>query len=260
MPSFFHNKKIIITGAASGIGRSLVEAFDAVNATLLAVDSSIEGLETLKVNFPKVEILHADLSQEKGNELIYSWISQNWQEVDYAIANAGKASYGLASNQNWKEMEGLFQLNVFSSIQLGMQLQKRYVNCRHVILASAMSYWSVPGYSSYAASKSALLQWADTVWSEGNRNLTLVFPIATNTAFFENARKQIPKAFPMQDSQTVARKILKGLKAGKKRIFPSPLFVVMRYLNRLLPFIKPIYQYMELQKLKKWESIQPNSE
>jgi len=47
----FKNKKIIITGASGGIGRSLVEKFVNLNGNVLATGTKIEKLENLKKNF-----------------------------------------------------------------------------------------------------------------------------------------------------------------------------------------------------------------
>ena len=152
-------------------------------------------------------------------------------------------------------MDQLFQLNVHSPIQIGIAIRELFpkINFRLIVTASAMSFWTIPGYSQYAASKSALLQWARTVWSEKSGNwLTLVFPIATKTKFFETAGKDIPKAFPVQSANWVATAILRGTSKGKKKIFPSPLFLSMLVANRFLRFIRPLYQLLEYRKYKKW--------
>jgi short-subunit dehydrogenase len=257
---FFKNKKVLITGAASGIGKALLIQLLEKGAEVFAVDISDLGLEKLRQEFSEIKTKQVDLAVKGANDQIIKWLDQNNFQIDLVIANAGKAEYGPAKTQKWKEMDALFQLNTFSPIELGMKLQERQASCHHVIIASAMSYWAVPGYSLYAATKSALLQWARTVWSEGGQHLTLVFPIATATAFFDNAGKNIPKAFPVQDPRTVARRILRGLEKGKKRIFPSHLFSLMRLMNKVIPILLPIYHWMELEKLRRWVRNKANSE
>src|SRR5690606_38050614 len=122
----------------------------------------------LQSEFPTIHILQADLSKKSGNEVILAWVSPNWNRVDFCFANAGKAEFAPAEDPNWKEMDQLFQLNVFSPIQIGLEIRKLFPSAlfRLVITASAISFWTIPGYSLYASTKSALLQWARTVWLE----------------------------------------------------------------------------------------------
>jgi short-subunit dehydrogenase len=214
-------------------------------------------LESLQKEFPKLNTLCADLSLKEGNGTILAWVSTHWKRVDFCFANAGKAEYGEASLQNWEEMDRLFQLNVHSPIQLGMALKQAFPNhdLRHVITCSAIAHWSIPGYSLYGSTKAAILQWAESLWAERAGDwLTLVFPIATATAFFDTAGPNIPKAFPIQTPEEVAKAMLAGAAKGKKKIFPSTLFRSLLFLNRFLFFVKPLAQYLEYNKFKNWLS------
>jgi short-subunit dehydrogenase len=177
--------------------------------------------------------------------------------VDFCFANAGKASYAPVADQDWTNMEQLFQLNVHSPIQLGLALKHAFPNhsLRHVITCSAIAHWSIPGYSLYGSTKAAILQWAESLWAERAGDwLTLVFPIATATSFFDAAGSNIPKAFPIQTPEEVAKAMLAGAAKGKKKIFPSTLFRSLLFLNRFLFFVQPLAQYLEYNKFKNWLS------
>jgi short-subunit dehydrogenase len=254
--NLFENKRIIITGAASGIGLELVKHLFPLTKRILAVDLSKERLSQLQFQFPEIQgILCADLSIKKGNEEIMEWVHSHWSGVDFCFANAGKAIYSPAEKQSGAELSRLIQLNLTSPIELGLELvrQNSGGDFRHVITASAMSFWSLPGYSAYAASKGGLLSWAESVWAESKKPwLSLAFPIATQTRFFETAGTGIPKAFPLQNPDKVAKRILLGVSSGKKKIFPSALFRFMLIFNRFIPVILPIYRAVEFSKYKKW--------
>ncbi len=252
----FKGKNVIVTGASSGIGLDLIKELSTKGANILAVDFDKDGLEKISSDYkPITGTLYLDLSEKESTDRIISWIKSNWSKIDYCFANAGKAEYGYFQDQDWQDMDKLFQLNVHSPIQLGLSIRKNFPSdsFRHIITASAMSYWAVPGYSIYGSTKAALLQWAETLWAEKEGDwLSLVFPIATKTSFFNQKGKNIPQAWPSQEANTVALCMLNGAIRGKKKIYPSTLFRIVLVMNRWLGIIKPIMTSQELKRYRSW--------
>jgi 3-hydroxybutyrate dehydrogenase len=78
---FLTGKKVLITGAGSGIGKSCVIAFLEAGAEVLAVDSNAQSLSELESQF-QVKTLVADLSQPDKH-------FPDPLEIDVLINNAG---------------------------------------------------------------------------------------------------------------------------------------------------------------------------
>jgi uncharacterized protein len=249
------NKYIVVTGAASGIGKELVAQLSALENHILAVDIDLEKLQELKNIYPEIEFLCLDLTHIDNLTEIFSWIHENWKKIDLFFANAGYAKYSSWKDLTADEFEKLIRINTLIPIETAKLLAKTQpdYSFRLVITASAMSFWHVPGYAAYAASKAALHQFAETIWSEGNVDwLTLVYPIATKTQFFEKAGNSIPKAFPVQSVESVVKIMISGVAKGMSRIFPSRTFRIIQLVNRILPVFKPTYLKLEKNKFDNW--------
>jgi short-subunit dehydrogenase len=249
------NKNIVITGVASGIGKELLLQLVTQNNKILAIDVNNDGLNRLKNSFPQIEILTLDLTEKDNLQVVFRWIKDQWGKVDLFFANAGIAKYGKWGNTSIQDLGNIFKINTLVPIETALWLKENQEDhpYRLVVTASAISYWPVPGYAAYAASKAAVHQFAETIRSEGDGDwLTLVYPSATDTGFFDLAGKDIPRAFPVQSVGSVVRTIIRGVEKGKSRIYPSFVFWTVMKVNRFIPVLKPIYFFLERKKLDQW--------
>lgn len=247
-------KNIVITGAASGIGRELLRQLHAHNH-VIAVDIDEGGLNALENEFQGIEVFIVDLLLPGALEKVFDHIYKNWEAIDFYFANAGFARYGSWADLDQEAFESLFRINTWVPLHTAQILKKSQNKpFRLVITASAVAYWAVPGYSVYSASKAAMHQLAEAIRAEGNSDwLTLVYPSSTDTAFFSKAGKNIPKAFPVQKAESVAKAIIRGARKGKTRIYPSIIFRAVLLFNRFFPIIRPFYQFLESRKFQKWK-------
>jgi short-subunit dehydrogenase len=139
---------------------------------------------------------------------------------------------------------------VFYSLQKLKEIKKDLA-FNFIVTASGMSHLAIPGYSLYSATKFALKGYADAYryeLSEG-QHLSLVYPVATYTKFFDVANSE-KMPWPRQKSITVAKAMIKGAEKGKKHIYPSFLFRFGLLLNSIVP-IFTIYNILEGNKFRK---------
>ena len=123
-----------------------------------------------------------------------------------------------------------------------------------MVTSSIMSYWPLPGYALYSATKSAVHTFIEALRLEWEKDqyLQIVFPVATATRFFERAG-QPHKSWMIQTPQHVARKMLCGMIKDSKRIYPSLLFEVS---YRLAPWGLSFYRNREKKILQRYNEKQ----
>ncbi|KAF7267028.1 hypothetical protein GWI33_019686 [Rhynchophorus ferrugineus] len=64
----FENKRILVTGAGSGIGNGIATRLIKAGGTVIAVDRSKENLEKFKEAYPSIEIVVADIGDWKNTQ------------------------------------------------------------------------------------------------------------------------------------------------------------------------------------------------
>ena len=253
---------IIITGAASGIGFSILEELLNFDCKIVAADKNAELLEEVTSSHrDKVTPFAGDLANPDKVDQLFDFALHSLGSVELFIANAGFAYYEQFMEADWSHLELIFRINTFSPIYSLMKMGQLISGKRWktVMVCSAMAEWALPGYSVYSATKSALHRFAEGYRFESSENhLMVVYPIATRTAFFETAGRHIPLPFPVQSPETVAKKIIKGILDDRQKLFPSALFSTVFAVNRIFPFIKRLYQYIEFRKLKIWLHTDPS--
>lgn len=250
------NKNIILTGASSGIGKEILDQLCQYEGTkIISVARNIGNIPNSRNN---VFLFSADLSQKEGVDAVFEYAHRVFGQVDIFIANAGFAYIEELQDADWNHIEDIFSLNVTSVIyslerfnEQGGSSQRQFV-----ATSSAVAFVPLHAYALYCSSKAALHQFMEAYRYEKDKNLilTTIYPVATRTAFFDHAsgKESTPSPWPAQSVENVAKKIIKGVKKNKKRIYPSFLFRVFYPIGRALPFFLKIYSKMEMRKTRKW--------
>lgn len=252
-------RNIILTGAASGIGLALLNLLAEYPLRVIAVDQNSVALHAAcaaLVGEPaRISAYVCDLSTPENVDALFEHALSTLGHIDLFIANAGFAYFEKIESPDWAHIEKIFRVNVFSSLYAFEKMQVLNAGRDHktVITASAMAHIGVPGYALYSASKAALDRFADAYrWQmDDPRELMLVYPIATRTAFFEAAGRGVPTPWPSQPAETVARSIVRGIWRDATDVFPSLTFRIILLLKRILP-VHALVQYLEQRRFRRW--------
>lgn len=242
------NKRIVITGASSGIGSDILKLASDGNK-IFAVARNIDKIPAL----PGVMAFSCDVSVKENVDLMFKAATEYLGEIDIFFANAGFAYFEVIEKADWEHNKAIFDTNVFSVFYSLQKLKKikKDKGFSFIVTASAISHLPYPGYALYSATKFAIRGYADAYRYEleKNQKLTLVYPVATYTQFFDVASAE-DMPWPRQKSIKVAKAALRGAKKGKKHIYPCCFFRFGMLLNGIFPIFS-IIQRMEGSKLRK---------
>ncbi len=234
------NKRIVLTGASSGIGKRLLEALLEEGAIVFAVSRTIETSLTLV--HENLTVKNMDVSTYKGVDNLFEMAGAHLGTIDLFIANAGFTYYEILKSADKRHIDNILDTNTRSVIYSAVKMRELYHDQPFAFMAtlSAVSYLSMPGYALYSASKAALRGFFDSFeleFTRSDQQLLRVYPVATKTPFFTRA-KQTHKPWPVQSPEHVVRTMIKGLKKDKKHIYPSKLF---KWSYKLFPFFYRLY-------------------
>jgi short-subunit dehydrogenase len=222
-------KTILITGASSGIGRALAQAYASPNVTLLLLGRDHGRLgqvaEFCTARGARVETKALDVTNASD---LQAWIESVDDRycVDLLVANAGITT-GVRFGRPFETAAAacrVIETNVVGTINTVSPILPRMLARAHgriVLLGSLAAYRGLPYSPSYCASKAAI-----HVYYQGLRGtlrgsgvgITLVAPGFVSTNF--NANSRFPRLFEISATKA-AHQIRKGLDNQKSMIaFP----------------------------------------
>ncbi|WP_440895790.1 SDR family NAD(P)-dependent oxidoreductase [Amphibacillus sp. Q70] len=227
------DKTIVITGATSGIGRSLTENLAKLNAKLILVSRSEQKLQQLQLEISKssnnqAQIYAADLTNRTECRAIFNEIIATNQRIDGLINNAGLGIFESAHLTHSEDIDRMFQLNVLAVIeatQLIIPIFKKQQSGHLINIASFAGKMATPKSSVYSATKSAVIAYSNAVRLEIETKDIFVTSVnlgPVKTAFFNQAdptgQYQQAVSRYMLEPDHVADTIIKHLFSRKREI------------------------------------------
>jgi NAD(P)-dependent dehydrogenase (short-subunit alcohol dehydrogenase family) len=184
-------KRILLTGASSGIGEAAAEKLAARGATVVAVARRQELLDDLvariTANGGDACAQAVDLSDMDAIDDLVATVERDLGGVDILINNAGRSiRRPLAESlERWHDVERTMTLNYYAPLRLvrGLAPGMRERRDGHVINVATWGVFneSVPLFAVYNASKAALSAVSrviETEWSKvGVHSTTLYYPL-----------------------------------------------------------------------------------
>jgi nucleoside-diphosphate-sugar epimerase len=231
----------VVTGAASGLGRALVDRLAPRRRQLLLVDRDAAGLASAQAAHPHARVAIADLADESAVAALVgggAWRAHPVREV-FACAGIGLRGPVLATDP--AQHARLFKVNVLARLALAHAALPGMVRDhfgRVVFISSSSAFQPLPFMASYAASNAALLQlgeaWAAELAGSGVQMLT-VCPGGMQTNFQAAAGVRRLEGERLMPPEAVADRIVHALARGRSTAIVSARAQGMALTARVLP-------------------------
>ena len=169
-------KKVIVTGASSGIGKATAKKFIENGYFVIGqYNKNIDGIERLKSSLKEKGLdgnFYAEKADFKNSEEITAFIksvNSKFNHVDAIVNNAGAGLYKLITETTEKEWDDLFSINVKSAYMITNGFLKGMISNQCGKIVNVSSMWGNVGASMevcYSASKSALIGYTKALAKE----------------------------------------------------------------------------------------------
>jgi len=175
----FNNKRVLVTGGASGLGKAIVEQFAELGWKIAVVDINIQGAEEVasEANNKGAEAiaLYCDIGKDEDFVTIASNIKEKWGGLDIIINNAGIATTGMMADctpEQWDRAINLNLNSVFRGCHYWMPLLPENGPGHVVNTASFAGIAQAPAMMSYNVSKAGVIALSETLRAEmGHLNI-----------------------------------------------------------------------------------------
>ena len=244
--------RVLVTGAASGLGEALTRAFRSRGDEVLATDR-VGGDLTL------------DITSDDDWATALGWVRDNWGGLDILVNNAGVAGGGRIDLCSLEEWEWITEINLFGVVRgtkTFVPMFKEQGSGHIVNVASLAGLVHPAGMGSYNAVKAAVVAFTETAGHElaqyGVR-ASVVCPSYFRTNLIDSMQGSDDKvgkvignlvASSKITADDIAAAVLAGIEAGEDVIVPDE---AARFAYYLKWADRPAYDRMMRDQAEKLE-------
>ena len=120
-------QRVLVTGAASGIGEATVRRFLQEGSLVAALDWDVEGLERLRQEYPEVLPLRANVADASEVDRAFKELDTAWGGLDVLVSNAGISLRHAFLDITLEEWERVLSVNLTGMFLLSQRALARMV-------------------------------------------------------------------------------------------------------------------------------------
>lgn len=163
-------KVALITGASSGIGKAVAEAFAREGASLILVARRIDDLETLANSLPNAIAIQVDVTQEDQVQSAFATTMVQFGRLDILVNNAGVFDGGPLHELSLEAWEKVIAVNLrgpFLCTREAMKIMREQKGGRIINIGSISAHRVRPNSAAYSTSKHGIVGLTQVTALEG---------------------------------------------------------------------------------------------
>jgi NAD(P)-dependent dehydrogenase (short-subunit alcohol dehydrogenase family) len=214
----------VISGANQGLGETIARAYVEAGASLLLCARDEKKLFNVQKQLlslcnagQRVEVRRADVSKQEDVDQVVSHALNVFPQIHILVNNAGVyGPKGRIEDVSWEEWVSAIDINLLGSILMAKAFLPHFRKNKYgkiVQLSGGGATAPLPFISAYAASKAAIVRFAETLAGEVKENgidVNSIAPGALNTRLLD----EVLEAGPEKVGRTFYEKSLKQKKEG----------------------------------------------
>ncbi|NYJ03704.1 NAD(P)-dependent dehydrogenase (short-subunit alcohol dehydrogenase family) [Nocardioides thalensis] len=219
-------ERVLITGAASGLGAALAAAYESRGAQVLRTDRrEADGVRRL------------DVTSDDDWSAAAAHVEETWGGIDVLVNNAGVAGGGRLDVAGLDEWQWIFDINLFGAVRgtrAFTPMFKRQRSGRVVNVASLAGLVHPAGMASYNAVKAAVVALTETTGHElaaygvtahvvcpSYFRTNLMSSIQGRDTALAGVMRHLVEQAPL-GAEEIAAEVLAALDRGEELVLPDP--------------------------------------
>ena len=232
-------KKIWITGASSGIGKTLAIKFANQGWQVAASARRENLLKDLNRQNPNIYSFPLDVRNENESKNTFQNIIKKFQTIDMSVFCTGIHDPDAEKKLSSEKIREIMETNFFGTLNSIMAVNTYFREKKngHIsIVSSVAGYRGLPAASGYCASKSALTSLAESLYFDFKRHnvrVSLVSPGFIKTPMTNKNKFPMPM---IKSPEFAAEKMFTGLTKKNKFEIHFPIaFTMLMKLLKIMP-------------------------
>lgn len=249
---FFKGKNYIVTGASSGIGKSLALFLAKYGANVAISARGIEALNQVKNEIIQLGVKCYAESMDVSDEIACQQFIENavseLGSIDGLINNAGVSMRGLFHETETQALEKIMNINFWGALYCTKAALPEILKTKGSIVAvsSVIGFKGLPGRTGYAASKFAMNGFFESLrleYMNSGVHILVACPGFTQSEIRKkalNSKGEPQGETPLDESKLmhpdeVATQILKAITKRKRFLVQTTQGKLIFWINKFFP-------------------------